>query len=66
MRKVSGPMLKVLRNVAAGLRVGDHLRTQSEHGGMAHVIRALVVRGLLTWDHELTDEGRQLLKELGA
>jgi len=64
MKMPTPAQCKVLVNLANGLSAGDHLRTQSEHGGMTATIRAMAKRGWITYDHELTDAGREVIKEL--
>lgn len=62
--KLSESMRKVLRNLINELPAGDHLRGQSEHGGFTATARALVERGLMTWDYEITDAGRAAINTL--
>jgi hypothetical protein len=57
--KLSGPMKAVLTNLARGLPAAHHCRTS----GLAGTIAALVRRGLVTHEHELTEKGREALKE---
>lgn len=60
--KLSPQMLRVLTNIAAGKGAAFHCRTQSDYGGLTGTIQALIRRGLLTYEHKLTKEGRKAIK----
>lgn len=61
MRKLSGPMIRVLKNLVQGLPAGNHCRGMSEFGGHARVMCALVSRGLIDRDDQITTAGRERL-----
>lgn len=61
--KLSYPMLRVLRHLAAGLSACYHCKTQSDYGGLEGTMRALAKRGLMTWEYKITEAGREVVKE---
>ena len=56
-------MLQVLTWLAAGFPASYGCTCQSDYGGREGTLRALALRGLITWEHEVTEAGRQLLEE---
>jgi len=64
--KLSGPMIQVLKNLAAGLSAGNHCRTMSDHGGVTRVMYALRRRGLIDLNSNLTDAGREAAQAKGV
>lgn len=57
-KRLSEPMLRVLRNLEAGRSATDGLHGMSEFGGFVRTEYALVRRGLIC-DGKLTDLGRE-------
>lgn len=55
--RLTTAMRRVLENLAAGVEAGVHLKTQAAQGGFHGTARALCVRGLMTWDYEITPAG---------
>ena len=62
--KISPAQRQVFLNLSRGLPAASHCRTQSDHGGFTATLRAMVKRGWLTWEGELTDAGKQLLEAI--
>ena len=65
-RKLTPLMTRVLFDVRDGL--GTHYRChgRSQHGGRSRVLTALIRRGLLTRDYELTADGTAAIKAYGV
>lgn len=61
--KLSDPMLSVLRNLAAGCDPGTGLAGRSAYGGLTWTVVALYKRGLIDAHREITDAGREAVKE---
>jgi len=61
--KLSPSMLRALVNVFKGRSISYHCRSQSDYGGLDGTVRALVKRGLLTWEHELTEAGKEAVRK---
>ena len=55
-------MLEVLRYIADGLGRDHGCRTMSDHGGRVCTLAALMRRGLLDRDFEITDAGREAVQ----
>lgn len=64
MNKLSEPMKRVIRNLAAGRKIDHGISGQSAYGGLTGTICALHRRGVLGPDGELTDHGRKLAEQL--
>lgn len=64
MKPPTRNMLKVLRDIAAGLGPDRGCRTQSDYGGRHGTLMALMKRGLLTRDLQVSAEGKRLLKRM--
>lgn len=62
--KLSGPMIRALKHLHSGGKIGDILRGRSMHGGWRRTWWALRERGLMTRDEELTKEGHRVAAEL--
>lgn len=63
---ISAPMWCVLVNLADGKPAGCHLRGQSAHGGFTATARALVARGLMTWEYKITEKGQEIVAKARA
>lgn len=63
---ISAPMWQVLLNLANGRSAACHVRGQSAHGGFTATARALVARGLMTWEHKITEKGQALVAKARA
>jgi hypothetical protein len=54
-------MRRVLENLADGLPAADHLRGMSQHGGFNNTRAALIARGWMTLELEITQAGREMI-----
>ena len=63
-RPLSGPMIRVLRNLRNGKRASHHCTKQADYGGLQGTLRALIKLGLLDWDHNLTPKGAAVAKDI--
>lgn len=54
-------MRLALKNLADGLPPDNHCRGRSEFGGFNNTRAALIQRGWMTADHQLTDAGRTVI-----
>lgn len=52
----------MLTNLAMGRKAHHHCQSQSDYGGLDGTIRSLVERGLINWECELTDAGKEYVK----
>lgn len=63
-RKPTDAQRIVLLQLVNGELPWHHLRTMSDHGGAHATLRAMVKRGWLTWESELTPKGREVALSL--
>lgn len=58
--RLSGPQLRVLRNLADGWPADVGLHGRSQYGGHVSVMRALRKRGLIDEEDKITAAGRSV------
>jgi hypothetical protein len=56
-------MLKVLREIAAGLGTHHEVHGMSAHGGRARILMGLRQRGMIDSDYKITELGRQATRK---
>ncbi len=63
--RLSEAMEKVMKNLHLGLPEDHGLKTRSEHGGLSGTTWALINRGLINWNHDITPDGEAWLEANG-
>ena len=62
MRKPTQNMLRILRDIAEGRGTHHNCHGQSEHGGRVCTLLALLQRGLIDMEYEVTEAGKSLVE----